>query len=436
MNQVRGKRTLTQKNQLNKEENTLFLNFLFPFFKLISNYMKKQTTTKKMVMEKEEQIKKLQEIAVRYGVPIDIYDFEAMLDSSLTFEENKSIIEEDLKILASSENVENKIKAEGTRKTIKNEKEDIERIKMQQLNEEMKHTEKEFKESLETLEANNSVLKKLYWLPKQYVEVVVNPNNQIYGLVFTGQAGTSKSFSTIQTLNELGADYEYFAGYTTPLGLYEFLYNNKEEGRTIVFDDTFGILNNTTSVTLMLNALHSSSGKRKISWSSSKLKDLPSEFIFNANVILITNEVPSNLGSSLISSRCLNYRFEFNNYELLSIMKAIASLKHPTLSKNQRHEVVKFMEEYVDETTKSFDLRTQNKIENLYMFSQKSWKDLAMPLISSKNEKLVLLKQFILSSQNLQEAKAQWSEATGLGERQFQRYSKKLKMETTIRPQN
>lgn len=386
-------------------------------------------------MEKQQQIAKLKKIAEKYNVEADLYDFEAMVDETLTYEENEAIITEDIRILSGCESVEEKIKSDFKTKktTITHEKEEADRIQMQQINKEMEATESEFKKSLEKLEDNNSVLKKLYWLPKKYIEVIANPNNDIFGLIFTGQAGTSKSYSTIQTLNEINADYVYFSGYTTPLGLYEFLYKNKESGKTIVFDDTFGILNNTNSVMIMLNALYASAGKRKISWSSSKTKNLPQEFIFNANVILIINEVPANIGTDLINSRCLNYRFEFNNFEMLSIMKAIANLKHPMLSKDERLEIIQFIEDNVDETTRGFDLRTQSKIENLYQFDKDCWKDLSMPLIESKNEKLVLLKQFIKSSATLKEAKQLWCETTGMTERSFQRTNKQLKMITTKR---
>jgi len=359
-------------------------------------------------------------------------DIDAIYDFKISEAENLPIIKDMIKILAGSNDFDNKTKVEGTKTNIKNEKEIEDRTKLEMMKKEIENTQKEFKKSLEKIDKNNSVLDKLYWLPKKWVEVTVNSNNEIYGLIFTGQAGISKSYSTIQTLNELKTDYVYFAGYTTPLGLYKFLNDNKEKGKTIVFDDTFGILNNTTSVVLMLNALYSSAGKRKISWNSSKLKDLPSEFLFEANVILVTNELPKNLGTDLINSRCLSYRFEFNNFEILAIMKAIANLPHPKLTKEQRIEVFNFIKEFTDETTENFDLRTQNKIENIYLFDKNNWKDLSMPLINSKNEKLLLLKQLIKESVSLVEAKNKWYETTGLSERAFQRYHKKLN-ETTIR---
>lgn len=378
------------------------------------------------MMEKKEQIKKLQEIAVRYGIPIDIYDFEAMFDSTLTFEENKSIIEEDLKILASSNNVENKIKAEGTRKTIKNEKEDIERIKMQQLNEEMKHTEKEFKESLKHLEKNNSVLEKLYYIPKEYVKVVANKNNDIHGLILSGVAGVSKSYSTIQSANEINCNYSYFSGFTSPLSLFKYLQKHKDDD-LIIIDDTISIFKNFQATTLLLNALHSNTDKRKVTWSSTTLKDISNEFIINANLIIIINEIPKNIGKSLLNSRCLTYEFKFTNFEILSIMKAIANTPHKKLTKQERHEIIEFISDNIDESSTEFDLRIQNKVENLYLYSKEQWKILAHPILNTKDKKLALLKQFIRSSTTLKEAQNLWVEETQLTPRQCRRYTTKLK---------
>ena len=178
----------------------------------------------------------------------------------------------------------------------------------------------------------------------------------------------------------------------------------------------------------MLNALYSNAGgDRKISWNSSKLKDIPNEFILKANIILIINEIPKNLGRDLINSRCLNYEFKFNNFEILAIMKAIADTKHPKLSKEERHKIIDYITEYVDETTLNFDLRVQNKIENLYIYDKNSWKDLAKPLLNTKNEKLMLLKNLIKECSDIKEVKNKWIDETGLSIRQYQRYNKKLK---------
>jgi DNA phosphorothioation-dependent restriction protein DptG len=137
----------------------------------------------------------------------------------------------------------------------------------------------------------------------------------------------------------------------------------------------------------------------------------------------------------IITSRCLHYHFEFRNAEIIAIMKAIAELEHPKLKKEERLEIIKFIEENTDETTENLDLRTQAKIEQLYLYSKENWKDLSMPLLNMKNRSLVLLKQFIRESKSLAEAKQKFYEAGLGGERTFQRYNLKLK-EATARQEN
>lgn len=388
---------------------------------------------KNLPKNSSEKIKKLAET---YNIELDIMDIDSIWDNTLTEAENMHLIEKTIQTLSGSQDAETKATADfkTRKKSIKNEQEEIERVNLENIKKEIKNTENEFKKSLEKLQSNNSVLEKLYWLPKEYIKAVVNDETELYGLIETGKVGCSKSYSTIQTLKEIKADFVYFSGYNTPLGLFKFLFQNKDKGKIIIFDDTRGILNNPTSISIMINALYSNGGlPRKISWNSSKLKDLPSEFNFEARVILITNELPK--GMEIINSRCLHYNFDFNNFEIIAIMKAIAELKHPKLKKEERLEVIKFIENNTDETTENLDLRTQNKIEQLYIYSKDNWKDLAMPMLNTKNKNLTILKRIINECSTLSEAKKKFYEETGMGERTFQRYNLKLKevKETTCR---
>jgi len=379
-------------------------------------------------MKKQQQIKQLKKIANKYNVPEDLYDWEAKVDEKISYEENKGIIEADIETLASSNDYQEKIKNDfkARKKTIKDEKEQLERAKLEEINKEIEHIEEQFKESLEHIQKNNSVLEKLYYMPKEYVKVVANKNNEIHGLILSGMAGVSKSFSTIQAANELDCNYSYFSGFTTPLSLYKYLLEHKDDD-LIIIDDTISIFKNFQATTLLLNALHSNTDKRKVTWSSTKLRDISSEFILEANLVLIINEIPKNIGKSLLNSRCLTYEFTFTNFELLTIMKAIADTPHKFLSKEERHMIVKYISENIDESSMDFDLRIQNKVENLYLYSKATWKILAGPLLNTKDEKLSLLREFIRDSTTLKEAQEKWVEHTNLTPRQCRRYTARLK---------
>jgi hypothetical protein len=69
---------------------------------------------------------------------------------------------------------------------------------------------------------------------------------------------------------------------------------------------------------------------------SSKL-EIPTRFIYEARTILITNELPKNLNSTLISSRCLNFEFNPNNHQLLTMMYEIAKQEKMNTSLSVHH---------------------------------------------------------------------------------------------------
>ena len=374
-------------------------------------------------------IRRLKKYASKY-VDTDLIDWDALVDSKLTYDENKEILKEVIKGLANSENaVETAMtEYESREKSIKHEKEMQNRVKLENLKREEEYTKQQFNEAIEKIKNSNDALNEIFHIPRKYVELLVK-SKDIKSLLFTGKAGLGKSYSTIQKLNELKANYVYHSGFTTPLSLYEFLYEYNDENLIICFDDTYGLMNTQAGYSILLNALYSTTGKRKLMWQSSILrnKDIPKEFIFKSKLILIINELPNNLLSKLIKSRCLTYEFRFNNYEILAIMRAIAQTKHERLSKEERNMIVDFIEQNVDETTEGLDLRLQNKIENIYLADKENWKELSIPLFNSKNEKLVLLKNLINQVSNMRELKEKWINKTGLSYRQLRRYLIKLK---------
>ena len=108
-------------------------------------------------------------------------------------------------------------------------------------------------------------------------------------------------------------------------------------------------------------------------------------------------------------------------------MKAIADITHKRLSKEERHMILKYITENIDESSQNFDLRIQGKTENLYLYSKEKWKELSETNLNTKNKKMVLIKEFIRSSKTLKEAKKKWTKSTGLTNRQFNRYQSKIK---------
>jgi len=154
-------------------------------------------------MEKEEikQLEKWTRNLLRDDY--DLFDLKANMDSSISLGENKTILRDKFKIF---------LKEELTTKDVKNQKEINEHDKLKEINKQTENIEKEFKQSLKHLENNNSILDKLYYLPKEYVKVVASKNNEIHGLILSGMAGcfpkntlinTNKGFKPIQECNDV-----------------------------------------------------------------------------------------------------------------------------------------------------------------------------------------------------------------------------------------
>lgn len=131
----------------------------------------------------------------------------------------------------------------------------------------------------------------------------------VRGLIVSGPPGVGKSFGVekildvyesmhkMQITNEgknahLFNRTEIVKGSMTAIGLYQTLYNQRDKGDIIVFDDCDSILLDDVCLNMLKAALDSGK-KRKISWKSEsqalRREGIPTEFEFKAGVIFITN---------------------------------------------------------------------------------------------------------------------------------------------------
>lgn len=315
----------------------------------------------------------------------------------------------------------------------KKQKEKIEKMAVQNekdleleiLKKESDDSKQQFENSIQEIKANKSeVLENLYKIPREYLKSVVSGHTK--SLILLGKQARGKSYLTIETLKRGNAKFKYFSGFTSPMALYKLLYENRESDIINVFDDTQGLMSNKEALPIMLNALHSITNKREIMWNttSSKLQNIPTRFIYDARTILITNELPKNINSTLILSRCLVYEFNPSNKELLAMMFEIAKIGNDIPDKN-RLEIVDFIKDFADGTCKNFDLRLQGHIENLYRYDNKNWQELATPLLN-RDEELVLLKKLLKECLTLKEAERKYCEEVSCCRKTFYNRKKEI----------
>lgn len=126
-------------------------------------------------------------------------------------------------------------------------------------------------------------------------------SNVVRGLVVSGPAGIGKSHTVESRLYRLMAmtqsmtgipQYECIHGAMSAACLYEKLWNYKEEGQVLVFDDCDGILFDEDCLNIIKAALDSRK-RRTIHWNTQshnlEKRDIPNSFDYQGSIIFITN---------------------------------------------------------------------------------------------------------------------------------------------------
>lgn len=118
----------------------------------------------------------------------------------------------------------------------------------------------------------------------------INPS-----LIISGGAGTGKSRIVFDTIESLGLiDYKIIKGKVSPTALFRLLYQFRNEGAVLGFDDCDSIFDDEDSMNL-LKAATDTTENRVISWHSNRVmldedeEEIPNDFEFNGNIIFISN---------------------------------------------------------------------------------------------------------------------------------------------------
>jgi len=349
----------------------------------------------------------------------DIIDLKSEWDKELNYEENKNHIIEILKQMGKWQ--------EEVRKTVKEVKEEVENYSKQQIEQEKHHYKEELEKDLETIRKSIVDTSEFYGSLKQKIEMV--KQNYIHSLFVVGDSGCGKT--TFITSQFDDGSLMKQTGHISPFKLYMTLYENKD-GKNIYFDDTESLLENEDSKVLIKQATDTVN-KRIVMWNTSKdLGTTPDWFILNSNIIFALNSITQQDESmKAIINRAEKVELNFNWEDYLKIMTVIAKKPREVLGKTitpeKRLEIVNFIKEHSDETTESFSLRTQFKVENYYVFDKENWQKYALELLSKKVDELKILKELLNSGKSVKDQVREFNERTGRSRATYYNLKKKLK---------
>jgi cellulose synthase/poly-beta-1,6-N-acetylglucosamine synthase-like glycosyltransferase len=218
------------------------------------------------------------------------------------------------------------------------------------------------------------------------------------GLIVSGPPGIGKSWgieqrlATYEALSALGAgnNVEVIKGAMTPVSLFMSLYEHKNPGDIVVFDDCDSILFDDVCLNLLKAALDSGK-RRRISWRAESrtlmTADIPNDFDFNGSVIFITNLKFDNCRSQRLRdhlealvSRChyLDMAVDSREDLIARVRQVVADgmLDNYNFTANEQEEIVCFLEDNVDRM-REISLRMVTKLADLRRMSATAWKSLA-----------------------------------------------------------
>jgi len=258
----------------------------------------------------------------------------------------------------------------------------------------------------------------------KYVKAVCN--RSVNGLILESETGLGKSHNVLKAINESGKKFVYCCGYTTPLELYHFLYENKD--KVIFFDDTKNIFSSKCGLEILKSCLFSVNDKRLVRYSttSTKLK-VPNQFIFEGGLIVSVNELGWKKDEDLkaVVDRVLYYKIKFSYYEKMKIIKELVNKDYKNSTQEDRQLVFDYLKKNTSKSTENLNFRLFFKLIDVYLFDKENFKKLSKNLIRT-NKEIDILYEVLDKSNSIKEAQVSWCEETGKHRATFYRLKKQV----------
>ena len=203
-------------------------------------------------------------------------------------------------------------------------------------------------------------------------------------LVVSGPAGLGKSYTVEQKLAEWdpnGVNHIIIKGYVRATGLLKTLYQYREAGQVVVFDDADAIFFDDTSLNI-LKAVCDTTERRRVSWlSEARFVDeesgeiVPRSFDFDGTVIFISNydfdamidkghKLAPHLQAIISRSHYIDLAMKSRRDYLVRIRQVIMQGLLDHLSIDEKVDVMTFIEAY-SENLRELSLRMALKIASI-----------------------------------------------------------------------
>ena len=221
----------------------------------------------------------------------------------------------------------------------------------------------------------------------------------VRALIVSGPPGVGKSYGVedvlqkddlFNTIAQRKPKYEIVKGAMSALGLYAKLFEYKDRGNVIVFDDCDSVLMEDLSLNILKAALDSSK-RRWISWNTDsrllRTEGIPSRFEFSAGAVFITNIKFEHVRSKklrdhldALESRChyIDLQMDTTREKLLRIRQIVndGMLQEYEFEQSEKQEIIDYVEHNADRI-RELSLRMVLKIADLRKSFPDGWQSMA-----------------------------------------------------------
>lgn len=322
--------------------------------------------------------------------------------------------------------VEAKPEKKKTREEIKLEKIHVAKEKEEEVDKQLKEAKIESLDSSCYMELDN------------YVGMV--KTGAAYGCIIEGPGGIGKTWRVINLLRDV--EYAYTDSFTTPQALYCWMYTNRNR-EVLVIDDVSGFLEHVKILAFLKGGLWpvGENKNRIIHYMTTKpMQDengnyVPNAFMLNARMIIVTNKLNrKNPHLNAILTRINSCCVEIDYEEMMNILEQVTQRDYPSLSLDERMEVLKFIKDNTSEANDDLNIRTlikcfQQKVYSKRIQKPNLWRQLAMMSILQKNPALIVIEELVNdpSYQTEDERIAEFKKRVGKSRASYFRYKESLR---------
>lgn len=375
----------------------------------------------------ERQQQQIREYAKnRLGENYDKIDMLSIIDSSLTYKENKRLVQAEIIKFKAHHMQERELIDPNlrTRNLVVKFEHQVDEAVKAEMDKQVQEAKEKETVALQAIKSGGSeeaqqVLQQHFGMIKDLATTVASSNLSM--CLIYGKGGFSKSYSTLEALNSMGKqpnkDYFVVTGHVTNLSFFKILYEHKEKDQILVLDDiSLSTLKQPLFSAMLKSAGWSASGTRTIQWhSTSKLleqESIPSSFIYEGKIIILANSLPESEEFEAVKTRALCREISLKYEEIKKVFYALCKLHYAGLSDEEKIEVCDFLFSELSAFHDNLQLRLLIQSLEIRRTQGARWKEIVKHLINLSPEARALKEAVNFSTERETQAHRYW-ELTG-----------------------